>query len=269
MRQITLPIRLSNDNTVASRDVGLSNDSQDLRSFLCPRPTSTSFSSLVLPFPASSRCKNVIKGERSRGSRTLTREHTYESAYVRIMKVDGNRPLCASEWRPKATKVPQHVCSCSGYVHTHATSVHSTYVHKCQLDVQLYAKNASRPAGRRLIDSPWRPRGKRRNRLAAGRRVRVTRGLARNPSRNRNFLSPFPSLRSLREWVKTYRVVFSLVKASKYHRDCRENSFSHFRFAGQGERTFVFLFSTKSVKFNLSRWNDVPRTSKIAMFSQF
>lgn len=81
------------------------------------------------------------------------------------MKVDGNQPLCASEWRPKATKVLQHVCSCSGYVHTNARSTHGV-VRKCQLDVQFYAKNASRPAERRRIDSPWRPRRK-RNRFAA------------------------------------------------------------------------------------------------------
>lgn len=102
---------------------------------------------------------------RSRGSRAFTHTRKHIQTYICIMKVDGNRPLCASEWRPKATKVLQHVCSCSGYVHTNARSTHDV-VRKCQLDVQFYAKNASRPAERRRIDSPWRPRRK-RNRFAA------------------------------------------------------------------------------------------------------
>lgn len=62
----------------------------------------------------------------------------------------------SSEWRPKATKVPQRVCSCSGYVHTHAT----TAALKCQLDVQLCAKNCLPPRGKKAHRFDMEAKGK-------------------------------------------------------------------------------------------------------------
>lgn len=62
----------------------------------------------------------------------------------------------SSEWRPKATKVPQRVCSCSGYVHTHAT----TAALKCQLEVQLCAKNRLPPRGKKAHRFDMEAKGK-------------------------------------------------------------------------------------------------------------
>lgn len=52
--------------------------------------------------------------------------------------------------------MPQRVCSCSGYVHTHAT----TAALKCQLDVQLCAKNRLPPRGKKAHRFDMEAKGK-------------------------------------------------------------------------------------------------------------
>lgn len=144
----------------------------------------------------------------------------------------------SSEWRPKATKVPQRVCSCSGYVHTHAT----TAALKCQLEVQLCAKNRLPPRGKKAHRFDMEAKGKKESASKWGVRIRWHEG-----SIKRGKFSP----RSEEETPNEWRHSVAFLPPMKYE-PWRKNSFSHQMGWSEVRRT------TRCVEITDIDWNLYP-----------